>query len=199
MPAPAPRWAALDDPQEWPAFGSALDAKGTLWESHMVVQGMHCAACSLTVEQALQALPGVHSARVSAASQRLSLRWEPTRVLPSAWLAAVQRAGYTLVPANDVFAAQQRRLEQRAALWRWAVAGLCMMQVMMYAYPAYTAAPGDISAEAAQLLRWASWVLSLPVLLFSCQPFLPVPGAICAKVVSGWICPWHWASALLLS
>ena len=171
MPAPAPRWAALDDPQEWPAFGSALDAAGTLWESHMVVQGMHCAACALTVEQALQALPGVHSARVSAASQRLSLRWEPARVLPSAWLAAVQHAGYTLVPANDVFAAEQRRLEQRAALWRWAVAGLCMMQVMMYAYPAYTAAPGDISAEAAQLLRWASWVLSLPVLLFSCQPF----------------------------
>jgi len=171
MSAAAPLWAALDDPLEWPAFGSALYAAGTLWESHMVVQGMHCAACALTVEQALQALPGVHSARVSAASQRVSLRWEPARVLPSAWLAAVQRAGYTLVPANDVFAAEQRRLEQRAALWRWAVAGLCMMQVMMYAYPAYTAAPGDISAEAAQLLRWASWVLSLPVLLFSCQPF----------------------------
>ncbi len=169
--AAAPLWAALDDPLEWPAFGRALDAAGGLWQSHMVVQGMHCAACALTVEQALQALPGVYSARVSAASQRVSLRWEPARVLPSAWLAAVQRAGYTLVPANDVFAAQQRRLEQRAALWRWAVAGLCMMQVMMYAYPAYTAAPGDISAEAAQLLRWASWVLSLPVLLFSCQPF----------------------------
>jgi Cu2+-exporting ATPase len=46
-----------------------------------------------------------------------------------------------------------------------------MMQVMMYAYPAYVAAPGDLSTEMAQLLRWASWVLTLPVMLFSCGPF----------------------------
>jgi Cu2+-exporting ATPase len=51
------------------------------------------------------------------------------------------------------------------------VAGFCMMQVMMYAYPAYTAAPGDLSPELEQLLRWASWVLSLPVIAFSCAPF----------------------------
>jgi len=42
---------------------------------------------------------------------------------------------------------------------------------MMYAYPAYIAQPGDMTPEAAQLMRWASWVLTLPVLLFSCGPF----------------------------
>jgi Cu2+-exporting ATPase len=42
---------------------------------------------------------------------------------------------------------------------------------MMYAYPAYTAHPGDLTLEMEQLLRWASWVLSLPVMLFSCGPF----------------------------
>ena len=41
----------------------------------------------------------------------------------------------------------------------------------MYAYPAYVAAPGDLTAEMEQLLRWASWVLTLPVILFSCGPF----------------------------
>jgi Cu2+-exporting ATPase len=84
---------------------------------------------------------------------------------------AVQRAGYRAVPANDAFAREQRRDEGRKALWRLAVAGLCMMQVMMYAYPAYVAAPGDLTAEMEQLLRWASWVLTLPVILFSCGPF----------------------------
>ncbi|MEP6825640.1 MAG: heavy metal translocating P-type ATPase, partial [Ramlibacter sp.] len=56
-------------------------------------------------------------------------------------------------------------------LWRWLVAGFCMMQVMMYAAPAYMSQPGDISAEAQGLLRWASWILTLPVVLFSCGPF----------------------------
>jgi Cu2+-exporting ATPase len=57
------------------------------------------------------------------------------------------------------------------ALWRWLVAGFCMMQVMMYAFPAYVTEPGDISPDIEKLLRWAAWVLTLPVLLFSCRPF----------------------------
>lgn len=56
-------------------------------------------------------------------------------------------------------------------LWRWLVAGFCMMQVMMYATPAYLASPGEIAPEAQGLLRWASWTLTMPVLLFSCWPF----------------------------
>src|SRR3990167_5403593 len=54
------------------------------------------------------------------------------------------------------------------SLWRWLVAGFCMMQVMMYAWPAYVAEPGDLSAEMEQLLRWASWVITLPVVFFAC-------------------------------
>src|SRR5450759_5010586 len=45
-----------------------------------------------------------------------------------------------------------------------------MMQVMMYAIPAYVTDDG-IAAEHAVLLRWASLVLSLPVVLYSALPF----------------------------
>ena len=84
---------------------------------------------------------------------------------------AIHQAGYRALPANDAFARERRQVESRKALWRMMVAGFCMMQVMMYAYPAYTAEPGDLSLELEQLLRWASWVLSLPVIFFSCAPF----------------------------
>jgi Cu2+-exporting ATPase len=56
-------------------------------------------------------------------------------------------------------------------LWRLGVAGLCMMQVMMYATPVYLSDTADMAPDMVQLLRWASWVLSLPVLFFSCLPF----------------------------
>jgi Cu2+-exporting ATPase len=56
-------------------------------------------------------------------------------------------------------------------LWRLGVAGLCMMQVMMYATPVYLSDPADMAPDMVLLLRWASWVLSLPVLFFSCLPF----------------------------
>jgi Cu2+-exporting ATPase len=163
--------ALLDDPQEWSAFSRKSPEGPQCWESSVVVEGMYCAACSLAIEDALNAVPGVVSATVSAASKRAKVVWASDRVLPSAWMQAVQQAGYRAVPANDIFSKERRKQETRKALWRWLVAGLCMMQVMMYAYPAYTAQPGDLSAEMERLLRWASWVLSLPVMLFSCGPF----------------------------
>jgi Cu2+-exporting ATPase len=161
----------LDDPQEWSAFSRPVDSEAGCWESHLVIEGMHCAACALTIEDALRGVPGVASASVSAGSHRARVVWQADAVRPSDWMQAVQKAGYRAVPANDAFANQRRRRETRKALWRWSVAGLCMMQVMMYAWPAYVAEPGDLTAEMEQLLRWASWVLSLPVMLFSCGPF----------------------------
>ncbi len=161
----------LDDVQEWSAFSRPAPGPASSWESNIVIEGMHCAACALTVEDALRGVPGVLRAEVSAASQRARVLWLADQVQPSGWMQAVQAAGYRAVPANDAQARARRLAESRTALWRLLVAALCMMQVMMYAYPAYVAAPGDLSMEMAQLLRWASWVLTLPVLLFSCGPF----------------------------
>lgn len=174
----------LDDPQEWSAFGRPLPEPGGtsegaplgvaqegLWESHVVLGGMHCAACALTVEDALHAVPGVQQAEVSAATHRARVVWDARQVRPSGWMAAVARAGYPALPAMDAFAREQRRREGRRALWRWLVAGFCMMQVMMYAWPAYVAQPGDLTAEMERLLRWASWVITLPMMIFSCGPF----------------------------
>jgi P-type Cu2+ transporter len=161
----------LDDPQEWLSF-SRLDAKNAgCWESNLMIKGMHCAACALTIEDVLLRVPGVVKAEVSAGSHRARVVWAADAVLPSGWMRAIEAAGYRAVPANDAFSRERRLAESRKALWRLAVAGLCMMQVMMYAYPAYVAAPSDLTAEMEQLLRWASWVLTLPVILFSCGPF----------------------------
>ena len=159
----------FDDEQEWTRFSRASEL--AIWESQVLVSGMHCAACSLMLEQALLAAPGVQSARVSAASQRASVVWSSAVTRPSEWLRAPHALGYTLTPALDTAASDQTRKDARLALWRWLVAGFCMMQVMMYAFPAYVTEPGEITPDIEKLLRWASWVLTLPVLLFSCRPF----------------------------
>ncbi len=161
----------LDDEQEWTAFSRPVAKQAGCWESNVLIEGMHCAACALTIEDVLKGVPGVLNAEVSAGSHRAKVVWAEQAVAPSGWMQAVQRAGYRALPANDAFSRERRQVESRKALWRMMVAGLCMMQVMMYAYPAYIAEPGDLSLELEQLLRWASWVLTLPVVLFSCGPF----------------------------
>ncbi len=164
-------WVTLDDAQEWNNFSQAKNAENTEWESRLAIEGMHCAACAFKVEKALKAVPGVISAEVNATSGRASVVWSATQAKPSLWLRAVHEAGYRALPASDAFGQDHRKKEQRLMLWRWLAAGFCMMQVMMYAYPAYTSSTGDLSAEMLNLLRWASWILSLPVLIFSSGPF----------------------------
>lgn len=58
----------LDEPQEWAVFSRSMDelpAATGVWESQVLVGGMHCATCSLKVEQALLATRGIVAARVS--------------------------------------------------------------------------------------------------------------------------------------
>jgi P-type Cu2+ transporter len=165
----------LDDRQEWLRFSQlhkpTPQGSNDCWDSHVVIQGMHCAACAFTVEEALMSVPGVQSVEVNAATHRAKVVWSEGQVKPSAWMAAINKAGYGALPAADSSLRQARHEEGRRALWRWLVAGFCMMQVMMYAYPAYVAQDGDITPDMVFLLRWASWVLTLPVVLFSCGPF----------------------------
>ena len=170
-------WATLlDDRQEWlrfsqPHTSSLISASDDCWDSHVVIQGMHCAACAFTLEEALLAVPGVTAVDVNAATHRAKVVWSAQHVKPSGWMAAIVQAGYAALPAADSALRQARHEESRRALWRWLVAGFCMMQVMMYAYPAYVAGEGDITPDMVHLLRWASWVLTLPVVFFSCGPF----------------------------
>ena len=161
----------LDEPDEWREFSQPAATAAQCWESSVVFEGMYCAACAGTIESALRAVPGVQSAEVSAASQRGRVVWDAALTRPSQWMNAVRAAGYRPLPAHDPLASERRQAETRKMLWRLAVAGLCMMQVMMYATPTYFTQPGEIAPDLMELLRWAGWVLTIPVIVFSCQPF----------------------------
>lgn len=162
----------LDDPVEQQDFTEFSDLDGRrVAESVLMVQGMYCAACADTVECALQDLPGVQSAQVHAATRRLTLRWDPSQTRISSLAQAVGQTGYRLLPLQQALSISERLKETRQALWRLFVAGFCAMQVMMYAFPAYVTVPGEIPADIDQLLRWASWILSVPVVFFASGPF----------------------------
>ena len=165
--------ALYDDPAAWAVFSQCVDKllQPQVFQSFVVVKGMHCAACALTLEAALRHVIGVLEVQVSAASARASVTWSAAQTRPSSWLGAGLARGYQLLPADDAMSIEGDRQQSRLVLWRWLVAGFCMMQVMMYAAPSYFTQPGDITPDIEKLLRWASWVLSLPVVLFSCRPF----------------------------
>jgi len=161
----------LDEPDEWEKFSYDLPNKTHAWESHLVIDGMHCAACAINVEKALKSVEGVVHVEVNATSKRARVTWLSEITKPSLWMTALTKAGYPALPANEIFQLDERRKSKRLMLWRLLVAGFCMMQVMMYAYPTYIAHAGEMTTDIRNLLRWASWILTLPVIFFSSKPF----------------------------
>ncbi len=145
-------------------------ADGTL-EATLILEDIHCAACVWLNERHLAGQRGVRSVDINYVSRRARVRWDPALVHLSQLLAAVEAIGYHAWPDDDTHRVRVARNEKRQALWRLAVAGLGMMQVMMYAYPAYVAGAGELPLDLARLMRYASLALTLPVVLFSAAPF----------------------------
>ncbi len=150
---------------------SAGDA-ADLVDLNLSVEGLRCGACVWVLERAVASMPGVSRASVNFSSSRATIRFDATRLKLSDILRRLAQMGYQGVP----FDARERELalkrESRVFLQRLFVAGIATMQVMMYALPAYLSGDGEIDPAHEQLLRWASLVLTTPVLFYSAMPFL---------------------------
>ena len=169
VPAESPGpWALFDDParqRSWVVRAGARRA-----EVALVLEGVHCAACVATIRSRIGAMEGVHDIDIQLPGERARLAWDPLRQRLGAILEAIARLGYKAAPVDALAAAAARRQVARRALLRLFIAGFGMMQVMMYAVPAYVTEDG-IGPEHAALLRWASLVLASPVVLYSAWPF----------------------------
>ena len=140
-------------------------------EASLILDGITCAACVWLNEQHLTRQAGVTVVEINYATRRARVRWDEQRIKLSGILAAVAAIGYHAYPYDAARSEEIAQRERRSALWRLFVAGFGMMQVMMYAVPVYLADEGTMSADIERLMRWASLVLTLPVVLYSAAPF----------------------------
>lgn len=148
----------------------ALDAATGQCETVLMLEGMTCAACAWLIERRLRQVEGVSAASVNFAGRRVRVGWDPQRVQIGQLARAVEALGYRARPYDRLQAEASQRRERRTMLWQVFVAGLGSMQIMMYTIPLYMA-DGDISQDLIGLMRWASLVLTLPVIAFSALPF----------------------------
>jgi P-type Cu2+ transporter len=162
------QFALYDDPEVQRSFVRQLD--DTTLEATLMLDGMRCAACVWLNEHHLGNLPGVIAASVNYTTHCAIVRWDDRVVRLSAILRAVADIGYQAYPSDPKVREAFTRIDRKKSLGRIFVAGIGMMQVMMYAVPVYLAG-GDMTADIEQLMRLASLLLTLPVVLYSAQPF----------------------------
>lgn len=139
-------------------------------EASLLLEGITCSACIWLNEQHVGRLSGVTAVDINYTTRRARVRWNEAKVKLSDILAAIAAIGYRAYPYDPAKNEEISRKERRDALWRVWVAGFGMMQVMMYAYPVYVA-NGDMTPDIESMMRWASLLLTLPVIFYSASPF----------------------------
>ncbi len=58
------------------------------------IRGMHCVGCAMTVDGALEDLPGVKSARTNYARQVAEVEYDERKVTDARLIEAIRAAGY---------------------------------------------------------------------------------------------------------
>ena len=150
---------------------SFVKCEGDAREASLILEGIVCAACIWLNERHLHQLPGVLAADINFSTRRARVRWDDTRIHLSDILKSIQDIGYNAYPFDTSRQEELFRKERNTAIRRLAIAGLGMMQVMMYAVPVYLAHEDTMSRDIEALMRFASLILTTPVVFYSAWPF----------------------------
>jgi Cu2+-exporting ATPase len=136
---------------------------------HLLVEGIHCAACVWLIEHSLAKQQGVVSAEVNLTSKRLRLKWDNRLTTLSTLLEALGRIGYAAIPFDPDTAEGALARRHRNLLYRMAFAGFAMMNMLWISIALYS---GADQGEFKNWFHWISFLIATPTLLYAGYPFL---------------------------
>jgi len=137
-------------------------------DAHLLVEGIHCAACVWLIERTMMRVPGVAAANVNMAGKRLHLRWDEKRVKLSSLIQRLSQIGYSGVPYDPEVAEGAMKKSNRSMLYRLFFAGFTMMNMNLIAIALYT---GADRGQFVGFFQWLAFALATPTLFYSGYPF----------------------------
>lgn len=160
-------WRSCDERRELWGVASAEGRYDLLLQT----EGVRCAACAWLIRSRLEPREGIERVQVDIGTGYTRIEWHPEQIALSQIAMDLSAIGYR--PHLPVAEHEERgRLkERREAMLRLGVAGLGMMQVMMYAVGLYAGEAMGISAGAERFLEWTSLLVTIPVVFYSARPF----------------------------
>ena len=156
-------WAYLDQPN----FKAKYQRTGEGFDYELYVEGLHCASCLHLIERLPEYDSSIREARVNFGKSRLGLQVTKdfslarTSELLHSW-------GYRphFLAASENTEALHAQ-ENRTHLKKLAVAAACVGNIMLFVVPVYSGLEGPWK----NVFNWMSFVLFLPILLYSATGF----------------------------
>jgi P-type Cu2+ transporter len=131
----------------------------------LMVDGLRCASCVWVTETLLLRTEGVREARVSYATGRATLRWDPERTDLPHLASTIAALGYRPRLLGE------ESVPDRDLLLRLGVASFAAANVMLMAAALYAGWFGQMEARFVALFQWVSLALATPVALWAAAPF----------------------------
>lgn len=125
----------------------------------------------LWLEQRIHALPGVQRVAIDRPARRVRVVWDARRTSLPLLLDHFAAAHCPAQPLQHAGIDDARAGEMHDALKRLLVAGMCAMQVMTYAFVIYIGAVDFVDFSTRNLFRWLGLITTVPLVLYSAQPF----------------------------
>lgn len=140
-------------------------------EAILTIEGINCAACAWLIEMQLTKIKGILAISVNATTQRATIKWQDNVIQLSEVLNAIENIGYQALPfkANEI--EKRNKAISKTFIKRLGISGILMMQIMMIAVGLYFGAFSDMSEHHKIYMRWISFILATPIVLYGAFPF----------------------------
>ncbi|MES1196212.1 MAG: cation-translocating P-type ATPase, partial [Steroidobacter sp.] len=136
----------------------------------VLVDGIRCAACSWLIDRMLRRDAAITEVNVNVATSRVQVKWQGEVTYFEKVLRTLASLGYKPHAMDAAGMQQHASDERRSMLKRLGIAGVGMMQVMMYVLPMYV--HSDMDSTVRHYLQLTGLILTTPVMFYSGWPFV---------------------------
>lgn len=133
----------------------------------LILEGIHCAACIWLNEKILYDTKGVIEANINFTTNKARLVFDEEKVKLSQIIFKIRSIGYNAYAYDSSIADKKASKAKQDYFIRMMVAVVCTMNIMMLSVAKYTGFFTGMSKEVKDMIHFAEFLLTSPVLFYS--------------------------------
>ncbi|HPQ07983.1 MAG TPA: heavy metal translocating P-type ATPase metal-binding domain-containing protein [Bacteroidia bacterium] len=143
--------------------------EGNIFKVMLYAPDIHCASCIWLLEHLPQLHSGVIQSQVNFHTKKISVIYDNSKITLKQLAILLTQIGY-----KPYFSLEKKDndVEQKKLLMQLGVAGFAFGNIMLLSFPDYLDSLSTLEVRYSNLFHYVSFVLSLPVLFFSANPYL---------------------------
>lgn len=140
----------------------------------LAIPGLHCSSCIQLLENLGRFNEGILASSADFASRKLNVRFNPAKITLRELVVLLAKLGYEphISLADSAGISAPNKLYENGLVKRIGLTGFCLGNLMILGFAVYLGLDPGENWALTQTFRWASLILSLPVVFYGASPFI---------------------------